>query len=791
MFKRNKFVFPLPHYSLQYVNYIRFSAFILTDKENTSVDVKGRAKLLGEAILELQPHKARLTDISEDGLRIPLVLRREENPVGRFIVNLKLVGNDILPYQAITGKPNEAKGSENNFRLNKLPLNHLDKDAKYRLRMNVYSGFSLKRENELPSYVAECCITTKSSEHLEQDVQLSSVVPESDNPIFNYQFLLNIQAADYNDKFVYLGFVDDKNKTYADRFYIPLSVVQPFTPVHVELVGSESKIKKRQSYFISFLIEEISEGIVDLVVKDLEVDPEIENNEVSSFCVALTLDGARFTAVEFKRLETDLLNPTIVPRTALEEIGHKASESPLFLSMLNKIPVIDIESHYRSIYVFTIPKALLARRMMISLLVINEKYKIEAIGFPIYASSETGEISPDTKIHEQAEDGEYDAYLLNLKLDEEPRMAYQLYKVLEERRLRLRVGIFVPYRDMLKLINIEEERQKAEVKRQMEEEALTSLQMKLVSDNLTTALTVQDDDANWKLLTSEINQKQQMINKFMAEYEEKQGVFKSTTNQINELKKQIQLFENEENRLRRRLTMEKRIETTTAVRQELEDLSEQELRAKLVRVAQAYKEERLRNVEFEKALQNAQMELVKVQKLQKEYDGLSVEHLKKNKELSEMQEEISKHQMYKETVAKQEKVIAKLEANLEKCVDYGEKYNRLIENIGAIERENVELQKEIENQMKNFEEGNSDGKLEEEVQRLELIRDQLKQELANKRPVSRQRAEGNEKRVELEIMLQSLKERAGALEAELQNNNKKYADEIVQLKDNLYYEDEY
>lgn len=754
-----------------------------------AIDVRGKAKMLGDSVLELQPYKVKLTDISEDGLRIPLIFKRDENPVGRFVANLKLIGNDILPQQYFINGAEDGKEHPDRIKLNRLPLNHIEKDFRYRVRVNVYSGFSLKKENELPAYVVESCLTDKETEHAEHEVQISGTTPDTVNPIFNHQFLLDVKDNDYKTKHLYLGFVDEKTKQYADQVYLSLSPFQIFVPICLEVVGSESSIKRRQSYFISVVVEDTQEDIIDLVVKDLEVDPEIENSEIDCFSLAMTLDNKSIEAAQFKRVEVLQLEPKKIPQPPIVDLCLKASESPIFISTINTIPVLDVESHYRSLYVFVVPRSYLKRSLKFSMLVINTKYNIEEVRFPNYVSGETLALNPETRVHSQVDELGYDYYIINHKVEDEPKFDYVLYKMIEERQFKLKIIAFTPYQDILKVIDLEEEKQKAEIQKHLETEALTAIQMQLVSDNLATALVVQDDDTKWQLMTNEINQKQQLINRFMLEYEDKLKIFKSTSNQINELRKQIQLFEAEEEKLRRRLTMEKRIETITPLRKELEDLSEQELRVKLIRVAQAYKEEREKNKEFEKAMQNAQMELVKVRKLQKEYDALSVEHLKKNKELSEMQDEIAKYQMYKETVAKQEKVIAKLETNLEKCVDYGEKYNRLIENIGAIERENVELQKEIENQMRNFEESNGDGKLAEEVDRLEKIRNQLKQELANKRPISRQRAEISDKKMELEVTLQNLKERARALENELHKNNKKYADEIVNLRQDLRYED--
>ncbi len=147
-------------------------------------------------------------------------------------------------------------------------------------------------------------------------------------------------------------------------------------------------------------------------------------------------------------------------------------------------------------------------------------------------------------------------------------------------------------------------------------------------------------------------------------------------------------------------------------------MNEEELRIKLLRIAQSYKEERRRNIEFEAALQKTYKELLEVKGLQKEFDQLQVEHVTKNKDLLKMQKEISRYKLYQDTISKQEQVIHKLEQNLEKCILRSEKYEGLIKNISKIEKENKEIQNQIEKECKNFDSSEDVNQMKDEISKL-------------------------------------------------------------------------
>ena len=57
--------------------------------------------------------------------------------------------------------------------------------------------------------------------------------------------------------------------------------------------------------------------------------------------------------------------------------------------------------------------------------------------------------------------------------------------------------------------------------------------------------------------------------------------------------------------MRKRLAEEEQIEVTSIVTKEIAKMGFEELKAKIIKIAQAYRDERIRNEEFEKALKSA------------------------------------------------------------------------------------------------------------------------------------------------------------------------------------------
>jgi len=97
-------------------------------------------------------------------------------------------------------------------------------------------------------------------------------------------------------------------------------------------------------------------------------------------------------------------------------------------------------------------------------------------------------------------------------------------------------------------------------------------------------------------------------------------------------------------------------------------MSVEDLQAKIVKIAQAYRGERLRNEEFSKALKSANVDLSQAKTIAAEHENLSMAFKEQSQKLSLLAKENKKTTLYKDTVKKQESVIGKLEGLLEKLM---------------------------------------------------------------------------------------------------------------------------
>lgn len=168
-------------------------------------------------------------------------------------------------------------------------------------------------------------------------------------------------------------------------------------------------------------------------------------------------------------------------------------------------------------------------------------------------------------------------------------------------------------------------------------------------------------------------------------------------------------------------------------------MSIEDLQTKVVKIAQAYRGERLRNEEFSKALKSANVDLAQAKTIQAEYDNLQMAFKEQSIKLSALAKENKKTTLYKDTVKKQESVIGKLESLLEK----------LMRDKKARDAEKKALtNSQVENDAKFM--TSEEEKLRIQISKQEEIINDLRDELAN---VKGGGQDGNLETVELEVKL--------------------------------------
>jgi len=94
------------------------------------------------------------------------------------------------------------------------------------------------------------------------------------------------------------------------------------------------------------------------------------------------------------------------------------------------------------------------------------------------------------------------------------------------------------------------------------------------------------DKEKWDILSKELAQKQELIHRLIKESDDKTESLKITGAEIVDLRRQIKMLQSENAILRKRLAQEEQIEVASIVSKEIARMGVEELRAKIVKLAQ-------------------------------------------------------------------------------------------------------------------------------------------------------------------------------------------------------------
>ncbi len=143
--------------------------------------------------------------------------------------------------------------------------------------------------------------------------------------------------------------------------------------------------------------------------------------------------------------------------------------------------------------------------------------------------------------------------------------------------------------------------------------------------------------------------------------------------------------------LRRKLGEEESLELQHLVSKEISHMNNEELKGKVVKLAQAYRAERLRNEDFERALKSANVDLVHAKQLQAELENMQSAYSESMRRIADSSKELQKTNLYKDTIKKQERVISKLEGLLEKTLKDTQRARDGMLELEKLRTENLEL----------------------------------------------------------------------------------------------------
>ena len=778
-FDDNKFYLPLQEYDLLIHQALIFSAFIVVDSsENINKTGTGQAKLLGENTIELAPLTGALTNIANAPIKQRVELYRKMGDknaiVGKLTVQLRLLNEIVVPEDIEEKTPND--------QTQLLPAMDFTQNFVWRLRIFVRSAvnlpFNQTTENNLPSAYVEVGWTMYEIEDINLVESCRTPCIEGNRfPIWNQELLYYPPAnLKKQDGFINVLLKDRYQMNPIQKFVFPINALRPFHPVHLDvLLDTDEMINdksKRSHLYISFIYEDapiykLSESFVNIIVTQINFDPLPKSTNRCN--VIMTTD--KFKPNDNFYLEVELKSPSHLTNILNYQLNQRYS---YFISSTINIPPVHLKNAFNAITNFIIPRTMLDKDLTFFLAVRDGKLMSNhsmpnVIAAEINASIDMLKTSFFSKEHESIP--------FKLNYFSETGIFNSLAHSRGIAELSVRPVTELPEDEKVKALNdnINYDEMKEKI-------------IKKAVNDYTVNLANVPEKEKWDILSKELTQKQEIIHRMMKEVDDKTESLKLTGAEIVDLRKQIKLLQNENQILRKRLGQEEQMQIESLVTQEIHKMSLPELKSKIIKLSQAYRGERLRNEEFEKALRQAQNEIANARKLANDLEQLQKVHEKDSEKYLNLQRETQKIGLYRETIKKQEEVILKMEGLLKKTMNENERQKDSLLELEQLRNENLKLQKEIKDFVVNstpgvLGRGNIElEKSKKEVARLQTIVNELQNDLNNKRPISAEKKELQNEILELEVKYQKANARISSLQKELETSAKNYAKEIAALK---------
>lgn len=775
-FKSNKFYLPLKQYNLVINEKIIFAAFVVIDSSDSTNEPKGQAKLLGEAILDLSPITKDLNSIHDVPVnqRLEFMRRQGENNaiVGKLNITLKLIENNIETL-------NENNETTVNDGMRLLPEMDVIKNFIWRIRIDVRSAINLPfnhtSSDRLPSCYVEMGWTMYAHKELNlSDIVRSAIIESNRFPIWNHQLLYYPPSSVQSFEGFFNIYLKDKYQSKPiQKIVFPVNCLRPYHPVHLDFLLETEDNYNRSHLFLSVVIEDcpeykLSDSLVNIIIHNINFDPFPKSTNRMSIMMTtekLKPDNVKYIEIEMKS-ESHLINSLIAFKT-----------DPYSYFMTNTLPIpinkAIMQNQFGAIANFIIPRSYLDKKLSFFLLVrdknviSNHSMPNTIAGFIDIVTEDLLKTSFYSKLHD----------IVRYKI-----IWYKetmIYPSLCHSRCDSEFSVR-PVEDISEKEN--------KIDSDIDYDKIKNNMIKNTIDEFTVNLPKVPDKDKWDIISKEMSQKQELIHRLIVEIDDKKESLKKTGEEIIDQRKKIRMLQNENSILKKRLGQEEMLQVESLVTSEIHKMSLPELKSKIIKLSQNYRNERIKNEEYEKMLNNAQSEIANARKLGQELEELQKQHELDMEKYLGLQRETQKMSLYRETITKQEEVISKTEEILKKKLTEIERLKRGEMEIEQLRTENMKLQKELKDLVINSNPGllgkvNPEvDKLKGEIRRLENVIKDLQEELKLKRPVSAEKHEIQSNILDLEVKLHKANARVASLEDELRENSIRYAQEISRLK---------
>jgi len=291
------------------------------------------------------------------------------------------------------------------------------------------------------------------------------------------------------------------------------------------------------------------------------------------------------------------------------------------------------------------------------------------------------------------------------------------------------------------------------------------------------------------------------------EFNMRAAALKRAGEEIVELRRQLQLLQSENTRLKAKIEDEEKMlegATSRPLPDGLARMSASDLAKKLQLALEKYREEKLRGVGLERRLEEAVKEASRGRAVERRLEDMERAHLDQNKEFQRLQDENRKLEGYRQTAQTQEKVIAKLERILESSLQEVQKAQRIQVDVERLKSENLRLREHCaklvsQRQGNQYSGGGAEdlarqvAEKTDEVARLQaLVKDMQRGAaqrhevaLANSPQLARERHRLDDfegQRLEWERRCQAAEDRLRGVQQQLVESSKKYGAELSNLR---------
>ena len=794
-FVNDIFYLPLINNSLETHKRLYVSAFVVIDSPNGNSNnssnnvlaqaTPGKAKHLGENIIDLSSSASMLMNVPEEPITEDIELYRKINEQNVVVGKLKLQLK--LRYEIIA--QHDSNKVISNDEMNKLPEMNFIKKFIWRLRLHVRSAVNLSSMNKmkLPSAYIEGGWTMYVNGDLNQaDAIRTPCVEKNKHPIWNQELLYyppeNVSTV---CGFFHILLKDRYTMTPLQKVIFPLSLFKPFHPFNLDLkFPVKDSINDVSHLFISLTLEDapathLLENYVNIIFTNVHFNPI---PSCTDRCAIIMTTNKTKPTNNSIFTEIDMSNNNNLRET----LTYLKTHTPYtcFISNTITIPPKQTQNQYRALTNFILPRAILDRDLTFYIFTRNSQSQSNH-SMP---NSLSGEINLSIDLLKKSyfsNQHETNQFTVTWYNDTESNSA-SIYEGLKHNKTIIEITAR-PCEDKTTTTNDKNKNSNNKDTKKDYNEIKEQIIQNAVN-HYTVNLSDVPEKEKWEVLSKELSQKQELIHRMMKEYEDKVSSLKVTGNEIIELRKQIKLLQSENEILRKRLGQEEQTQIECVPSNEIHKMPLPELKSKIISLAQAYRSEKMRNDEFDKAIKKAQNEITNAQEIVNELEQIQKVHEDDAGKFLALQKETQKIGLYRETIKKQEEVIVKMEDLLKKTLNDNEKQKESLLELEQLREFNMKLQKEL----KEFVVMTTPGvlgkgnveleKSKNEIQRLQQLVDELKGILHNKKPISVEKEKLQNEIMHLEMKYQQSQDRVKSLEIELEHNAKKNAKEISALK---------